>query len=113
MTPGVNTWAVTDTPPEAVAFFGCICKDPTQSWDNAYGQWWLTNCYFGKQQYFLPPQPARPLSQQAAYVIYSFNHSGPQALMCDSSIRIISTSVSVQAWSAAVTPNGGESIALP
>jgi prepilin-type N-terminal cleavage/methylation domain-containing protein len=111
---GVNTWAVTDTPPEAVAFFGCNCKDPRVSWDNAYGQWWLGNCYFGgAYQYFLPPQRPLPPSQQSAYVIYSFNSAGVLALMCDGSIRLINTTVSVQAWSAAVTPRGGEGIALP
>jgi prepilin-type N-terminal cleavage/methylation domain-containing protein len=110
---GVNTWAVTDTPPEAVAFFGCNCKDPTQTWDNAYGQWWRNNCYFGNTQYFLPPQQPLALSQQSAYVIYSFNLSGPQVVMCDASVRVITPAVSVQAWSAAVTPTGGESIELP
>jgi len=34
------------------------------------------------------------------------------ALMGDGSVRMISTSVSVQAWSAAVTPTGGEAVSL-
>jgi hypothetical protein len=111
---GVNTWAVTDTPPEAVAFFGCNCKDPTQTWDNDTGQWWLNNCRFGGSvQYFLPPRPPPPPAQQSIYVIYSFNSAGTQALMCDGSVRMISTSVSVQSWSAAVTPRGSESVPLP
>jgi prepilin-type N-terminal cleavage/methylation domain-containing protein len=109
---GVNTWAVTDTPPEAVAFFGCNCKDPNQTWDNAYGQWWASNCYFGSQQFFLPPQPALVRSQQSAYVIYSFNTGGPNVLLCDGSVRLITTSISVQSWSAAVTPRGGETAGL-
>jgi prepilin-type N-terminal cleavage/methylation domain-containing protein len=110
---GCNLWAVTDTQPEGIAFFGCNCKDPTQTWDNAYGQWWANNCRFGNGQFFLPPQQPVPRTQQNVYVIYSFNSSGPQALMCDGSVRTISTTVSVQAWSAAVTPNGGEVIPLP
>jgi prepilin-type N-terminal cleavage/methylation domain-containing protein len=110
---GVNTWAVTDTPPEAVAFFGCNCKDPTQTWDNNYGQWWRGDCYFGVNQYFLPPQRALPRDQQSAYVIYSFNVAGPLALMVDGSVRTIDPTVSVQAWSAAVTPRGNESVSLP
>jgi hypothetical protein len=112
---GVNTWCVTDTPPEAVAFFGCNCKDPTQTWDNTYGQWWLNNCYFGanKVQYFLPPSPVKLIpSQQSAYVIYPFHAGGIQGLMCDGSVHLISSNVSVFAWSAAVTPNGNEAIGL-
>jgi prepilin-type N-terminal cleavage/methylation domain-containing protein len=112
-TTGVNTWCVTDTPPEAVAFFGCNCKDPTQTWDNTYGQWWLGNCRFGGSvQYFLPPKPPPPRDQQSAYVIYSFNSAGVQAVMCDGSVRLINTSVSVPSWSAAVTPRGSESVPL-
>jgi prepilin-type N-terminal cleavage/methylation domain-containing protein len=108
---GANAWAVTDTPPEAVAFFGCNCNDPSVSWDDTYGQWWLGNCYFGSNavEYFQPPSPLRLIpSQQQAFNIYSFNVAGPQALLCDGSVRLINTSISVSAWSAAVTPQGGE-----
>jgi prepilin-type N-terminal cleavage/methylation domain-containing protein len=108
---GVNTWAVTDTPPEGVAFFGCNCNDPTVSWDDAYGQWWLNNCRVVKgdtHEYFQPPVPRVIPTQQSVYNIYPFNTAGVQALMCDGSVRLITTSVSVRAWSAAVTPNGGE-----
>jgi hypothetical protein len=31
-----------------------------------------------------------------------------QAVMCDGSVRSISTSISIPAWSAAVTADGGE-----
>jgi prepilin-type N-terminal cleavage/methylation domain-containing protein len=109
---GVNTWAVTDTQPEAVAFFGCNCKDPNATWDNTYGQWWSPNCHFGSQQYFLPPQQPLVRSQQQAFVIYTFNTGGPNVLLCDGSVRLVTTSVSVQAWSAAVTPRGGETVPL-
>jgi hypothetical protein len=117
LAPGVNTWAVTDTPPEGVAFFGCNCKDPSVTWDNTYGQWWAGRCYFGnsKTEFFKPPSPSLLIpSQQSAYDIYPFNSGGiVQALMCDSSVRSIPPGVSVQAWSAAVTPNGGEPTTLP
>jgi prepilin-type N-terminal cleavage/methylation domain-containing protein len=113
---GVNMWCVTDTPPEGAAFFGCNCKDPTQTWDNANGQWWLSDCHTigGTFEYFQPPVP-RPLpNQQTAYNIYPFNSGNVvQALMCDGSVRGITTSISVQAWSAAVTPLGGEAVGLP
>jgi prepilin-type N-terminal cleavage/methylation domain-containing protein len=110
----VSIWATTDTPPEGLAFFGCNCKDPNQTWDNQYGQWWLNNCYMGyPNQYFLPPQQMPPASQQNGYVIYAFNTGGSETLMCDGSVRLVTTNVSVQAWSAAVTPKGGEVIALP
>lgn len=110
---GANTWGVTDTPPEGVGFFGCNCNDPSQSWDDTYGQWWRGNCFFGgPYEYFQPP--SRPLipSQQGIYNIYSFNVAGPLALMCDGSVHVISTGVSIPAWSAAVTPQGGEPLTL-
>jgi prepilin-type N-terminal cleavage/methylation domain-containing protein len=112
---GAQTWAVTDTQPENVAFFGCNCKDPTATWDSPYGQWWRTDCYTVKgdpNQYFLPPQPRLVPSQQSAWVIYPINAGGVQGLMLDGSVRMIGTGVSVQAWSAAVTPRGGEAIGL-
>jgi prepilin-type N-terminal cleavage/methylation domain-containing protein len=112
---GAQTWAVTDTQPDSVAFFGCNCKDPTVSWDNNNGQWWLGDCHTVKgdpNEYFLPPRPRVIPAQQVTYVIYPINAGGVQGLMLDGSVRVISTSVSVQAWSAAITPNGGEPIGL-
>jgi hypothetical protein len=114
---GVNIWGATDTQPEGVAFFGCNCDDPTQSWDNKDGQWWLGNCKFGGKfggvEYFHPPV-ARPIpAQQNAFNIYPFNAGNVVlALLCDGSVRNITTSISVQAWSAAVTHNGGEIVPL-
>jgi len=110
-TTGVNAWAVTDMPPEGLPFFGCNCNDPTQTWDDQYGQWWLGNCRLVKgdpNEYFQPPQTRPVRAQQSVYNIYPFNSGGVQALMCDGSVRMITTTVSVPAWSAAVTPNGGE-----
>lgn len=112
---GVNTWAVTDTPPEGVAFFGCNCKDPRVTWDSTYGQWWLGNCRVvagDPNEYFQPPVPRLIPTRQSAYNIYPFNVAGAQALLCDGSVRMIPTSISVRAWSAAVTPNGGEVASL-
>jgi prepilin-type N-terminal cleavage/methylation domain-containing protein len=112
---GVSTWAVTDTPPEGVAFFGCNCNDPTYTWDDGDGQWWLSSCQFadaGNGFYFQPPVPKRIPSQQNAYNIYPFNSGGIQCLLCDGSVRMVTTSISVVAWSAAVTPNGGEVASL-
>ncbi len=109
---GANTWAVTDSQPEALAFFGCNCKDPSVSWDVPYGQWWLGSCKFSSDpnhEYFLPPQPRLIPTQQSAWVIYPFNGGGVvMGLMCDGSVRGIRQGVSVQAWSAAITPDGGE-----
>jgi hypothetical protein len=50
--------------------------------------------------------------QQNVYVIYPINSGGVQGLMLDGSVRLIASGVSVQAWSAAVTPAGGEAIGL-
>jgi hypothetical protein len=114
---GVNTWAVTDTPPEGVAFFGCNCKDPGVTWDNTYGQWWQGKCYFGGSAFetFLPPSPSLLVpSQQSVYQIYPFNSGGiVQVLMCDASVRTLPPGISVQSWSAGVTPRGGETATLP
>src|SRR5262245_11981772 len=107
---GVNGWAYTDTPPEGAAFFGCNCNDPRVTWDDNEGQWWLGNCRVGGTQveYFQPPRPRLIPSQQHFANIYPFHSAGIQALMGDGSVRTITTSVSIPAWSAAVTPNGGE-----
>jgi prepilin-type N-terminal cleavage/methylation domain-containing protein len=112
---GANTWAVTDTPPEAVAFFGYNCNDPRVSWDDTYGQWWLSSCANvggDGNEYYQPPQQRLVPSQQDVHNIYAFNSGGVQALLCDGSVRVISTGISVPAWSAAVTPRGGESVSL-
>jgi len=112
---GVNMWAVTDTQPEGVAFFGCNCNDPTQTWDDKDGQWWLGNCKFGGTVEYFQPPVSRPIpAQQNAFNIYPFNSGNVVlGLMCEGSVRSIPSSVSVQAWSAAVTPDGGEAIGLP
>jgi prepilin-type N-terminal cleavage/methylation domain-containing protein len=112
---GVSAWAVTDMPPEGVAFFGRNCKDPNATWD-VNGQYWLStgNCRFGSNQYetFQPPLPRVIPSQMNGYNIYPFNAAGLQALLCDGSVRTITPSINIYAWSAAVTPTGGEPIGL-
>jgi prepilin-type N-terminal cleavage/methylation domain-containing protein len=113
---GVSMWAVTDTQPEGIAFFGCNCNDPTVTWDDKDGQWWNGNCYNASTQfeYFQPPVGAPIPSQQNTYNIYPFNSGDVvQVLLCDGHVRSISTSISVYAWSAAVTPRGNESVQLP
>jgi prepilin-type N-terminal cleavage/methylation domain-containing protein len=113
---GISTWAVTDMPPEGVAFFGCNCNDPSQTWDDANGQYWLGtgNCRFGNNPYetFQPPFPRTVPSQMNGYNIYALNGGGMLALMCDGSVRTINTSIGILPWSAAVTPTGGEAIGL-
>ena len=110
---GVSMWAVTDTPPEGIAFFGCNCNDPGQAWDDQTGQWWLGNCGFGGVEFFQPPTPRPIASQQLIWNIYPFNAGNVvQALLCDGSVRSIKTGISVHVWSAAVTPHGGESRTL-
>jgi len=112
-TDGVSTWAVTDMPPEGMSFFGCNCDDPTQTWDDLDGQWWQNHCRLitgDPREYFHPPVRRLPPDQQNAYNIYPFNSSGAQVLMCDGSVRTINTTISVRAWSALVTPSGGESV---
>jgi prepilin-type N-terminal cleavage/methylation domain-containing protein len=111
---GVNTWATTDIPERGVAFFGTTCNDPSVTWDDANGQWWLQNCRFGTNpfEFFQPPSSPRVRTQQNAYNIYPIHVGGVQALMGDGSVRFVRTGISIPAWSAGVTPNGGEAIAL-
>jgi prepilin-type N-terminal cleavage/methylation domain-containing protein len=111
---GAGLWAVTDTQPDGIAFFGCNCKNPAVTWDNNYGEWWLGNCRFGGTTEYFQPPVSRPIpAQQNVFNIYPFNAGNfVLGLMCDGSVRNITTSVSVQAWSAAVTPNGGEAVGL-
>jgi prepilin-type N-terminal cleavage/methylation domain-containing protein len=107
---GINMWATTDTPETGLPFFGCTCKDPRVTWDNEYGQWWLDNCRFGSdpREYFQPPRRRLVPDQQNFFNIYPFNAGGVQTLMGDGAVRTISTSISLDAWSAGVTPAGGE-----
>jgi prepilin-type N-terminal cleavage/methylation domain-containing protein len=111
---GVNGWGYTDTPPEGAGFFGCNCNDPRQTWDDAEGQWWLGSCRFSglPYEYFQPPVAPRVRTQQHFTNIYPYHISGTQALMGDGSVRNIRLGTSVQAWSAAVTPDGGETVPL-
>jgi prepilin-type N-terminal cleavage/methylation domain-containing protein len=111
VTYGVNTWACTDTQPEAVAFFGCNCNDPRVTWDDNYGQWWLGTCKnIGGNglEYYQPPRPRLIPAQQDIHNIYPYNAGGAQGLLCDGSVRMITTGISIPTWSAAVTPDGGE-----
>jgi prepilin-type N-terminal cleavage/methylation domain-containing protein len=118
---GIGLWAAGDIDPSAMAYFGSNCKDPTATWDNEDGQWWggpdsSGSCRFTvngvTNQYFQTPRPRRPLDQQSWYNLYPINAAGNQALMGDGSVRLISTTIAVAPWSAAVTPNGGESLGL-
>jgi prepilin-type N-terminal cleavage/methylation domain-containing protein len=102
---GVNTWASTDIPETGIAFFGTTCNNPTTTADDVYGQWGRDNCsYNGGPESFHPPQRRLVREQQHVSNIYSFNGSNSvQAVMCDGSVRQISTNIGIAPWSAAVT----------
>ncbi len=127
-------WAVTDTQPDGVAFFGYNCNTPNNGC-GTNGCFWVNSCVWedlanpangggaswagapsaglGGFEYYNPPLPRPIPAQQSAWNIYPFNSGGIQALLCDGSVRTITTSISIAAWSAAVTPTGSESIPLP
>jgi prepilin-type N-terminal cleavage/methylation domain-containing protein len=110
-TDGINMWAVTDSPPEGHAFFGYNCNDPTQTWDDVYGQWWLGSCQFGSDptEYFHPPYRRLVRDQQRFDNIYPYNAGGVvQVVMLDGSVRVVPISINIRPWSAGVTPKGGE-----
>ena len=128
---GVSSWAAGDVAPEVLAFFGCNCQDPTVNWWQEDGVWWENTCMRGASgggaptsfngantnnlptaEYHQPPRPRRPPEQQAWYNIYPFVPAGVQVLMGDGSVRMVNSTVSIQSWSAGVTPAGGEVGAL-
>jgi prepilin-type N-terminal cleavage/methylation domain-containing protein len=111
---GVNAWATTDIPETGLPAFGYNCNNPSSNSDDTYGQWWLDNCRFNNgPESFHPPQRRLVRDQQNFYTIYSFNGSGSvQAVMCDGSVRNISTNISIPAWSAAVTGTSGDTAPL-
>jgi prepilin-type N-terminal cleavage/methylation domain-containing protein len=110
---GVNLWAKTDGPPEVMGFFGCNCNDPSVSWDDEDGQWWLGSCNFTVNgrvgDYYQPPRVLRPRDQQLVWNIYPIHTGGiSNGAFGDGSIRGISNNIDIVAWSSLVTPNGGE-----
>ncbi len=110
---GINMWATTDTPQTGIPFFGCQCNNPAVTWDDEYGQE-LDSCRFaaGQPEYFHPPRRRLVPNQQDYRVIYPMSASGVQVAMADGSVRMINTNISIPAWSAAVTPDGGEPVAI-
>ena len=116
---GASTWATTDTDAQEVAQFGYNCE-PT--WGGEDGYYWSTNgpagtpgCQqvTGGPELFHTPRPRRPRSQQSWWNLYPLSASGYQTLMADGSVRNITPSIDIVAWSAAVTPDGGEVTQLP
>ncbi|XZE36908.1 DUF1559 domain-containing protein [Pirellulaceae bacterium SH501] len=112
-TDGINLWGKTDGPPEVMGFFGCNCNDPNVNWDDEDGQWWLGNCSFTvggiTREYYQPPRPLRPRDQQIVWNIYPIHTGGiSNAVFGDGSVRSMSNSIDIAAWSAFITPAGGE-----
>jgi prepilin-type N-terminal cleavage/methylation domain-containing protein len=103
---GANVWASTDMPETLLPFFGTTCNNPNSTSDDVYGSWGRDNCsYGGGPESFHPPQRRLARDQQHVSNIYSFNGSNSvQAVMCDGSVRSISTNIGLAPWSAAVTP---------
>jgi len=111
---GINMWATTDTPEAGLPVFGYTCNDPGVTWDDEYGQWWRNDCRFaaGQPEFFQPPRRRLVPDQQNFHNLYAMSPGGVQGLLGDGSVRNFSTTISIPAWSAAVTPDGGEAIGL-
>jgi prepilin-type N-terminal cleavage/methylation domain-containing protein len=118
---GASTWATTDTDAREVAMFGVNCLAP---WGGEDGYFWSTNWNNGPnagclqsyqgtmREMFHTPRPRRPRNQQKFFNLYPLSSSGYQALMGDGSVRSIQPTVDIIAWSAAITPDGGEVASL-
>ncbi len=111
---GAQMWASTDTQPAGIPAIGYNCNDPSATWDDQYGISWQESCRFAGQQYeqFQTPKPRLIPSQQDYNNIYPMSSAGIQVMLGDGSVRSVSTSVSQAAWSAAITPDGGEVLGL-
>ncbi len=112
-TDGANMWGKTDAPPEVMGFFGCNCNDPSQTWDDEDGQWWLGSCQFTfngeTREFYQPPRVLRPRDQQIVWNIYPLHSGGiSNAVFADGSVRGVNNSIDIAAWSAWITPAGGE-----
>jgi len=108
---GAHVWATTDITDALIPFFGTTCNDPNSAADDVYGVYNRANCRFGNtdpNEYFHPPSRLLIPSQQRHHNIYPFTSGGVQAVMMDGSVKSITTSVNIRAWSASVTPRGGE-----
>ena len=69
---GAGTWSTTDVQPDVVAMFGYNCNDPSQTWDDENGQFWLASgCgqFAGMNgvESHQPPRP-RPAPEPATLV---------------------------------------------
>jgi prepilin-type N-terminal cleavage/methylation domain-containing protein len=114
---GISTWALTDMPPEGVAFFGRNCRNPANTSSTYNGDYGRStgNCFYGTNTYetFQPPLPPVIPSQMNGYNIYPLNAGGNMLiLLMDGSVRTINSSIGLLPWSAAVTSRGGEAIGL-
>jgi prepilin-type N-terminal cleavage/methylation domain-containing protein len=93
---GVAGWGVTNCNAEFTAHFAGV----DQSWSAANTGPWL------------PPQN-RPTPDAANWwQAQALTASGCQCLMGDGSVRNVRSSIDIMAWSAAITPNGGEVLSL-
>jgi prepilin-type N-terminal cleavage/methylation domain-containing protein len=108
---GIQMWATTDSPESGVPFIGSTCLPPGATGAEAeYGRWGRNDCRYPSQPFetFLPPKRRLVPANQSHMSIYAMSAAGTQSLMGDGAVRTITPTVSVAAWSAAVTPAGGE-----
>ena len=95
-----------------------IGNDPSITWDDNEGQWWMGDCHFTyngvSREYYQPPVTNRPPDQQSMWNIYPMHAGGTSnILLGDGSVRGITTNIDLIVWSAMITPAGGEAAVLP
>jgi prepilin-type N-terminal cleavage/methylation domain-containing protein len=93
---GVAGWGVTSCNAEFTTHFAGV----DQSWSNPNTGPWL------------PPQNRPTPAAANWWQPQALTSGGCQCLMGDGSVRNVRSTIDINAWSAAITPNGGETLSL-
>jgi prepilin-type N-terminal cleavage/methylation domain-containing protein len=93
---GVSAWGIASSNAELITHFAGV----DQSWSTANTGPWL------------PPQNRPTTAAANWWQAQALTASGCQCLMGDGSVRNVTPFIDTQTWSAAITPNGGETLSL-
>ena len=111
--PGLTAGYVVPYDPNA--YYSMSLSSPlNRGWSGQRGAGWISGReYYTAYQHYLPPNSNIPDAQICGYGIFGArsNHpGGVNICFCDGSVRFIRDSISLDAWRAYATRNGGEVI---